>query len=137
MEQLLGPLPPQLQRSCQRRGGQLAPSSVPPLSVATTPSAFGASPSVQSILPRLASAGRSAISETGMAAPNGAASLMPANLPVQAWHESLSPLGQELAKVDSPAFQTCIVPIHVRQALAVTSEMVLSYIIVEFSDRSC
>lgn len=53
---------------------------------------------------------RGAISVAAAAAPNGGASQVPALLPVQAWHESLSPLGQELAKVGSPVFQSVIVP---------------------------
>ncbi|CAL8471251.1 g10793 [Coccomyxa elongata] len=99
MEQLLGPLPVQLQRSCPRPGG--SSSSVPPFSPVTAPGSSRAPPSGQVIpVQPVACAGRSAISVTATAAPNGGASLVPAALPVQAWQELLSPLGQELAKVD-------------------------------------
>ncbi|KAK9918761.1 hypothetical protein WJX75_006665 [Coccomyxa subellipsoidea] len=89
IEQQLGPLPPQLQRSSSRPGVQLPASS----SALVKPGAAKARSAGQSGLPWLGNDERIANSGAAVA-------FMPATMPGQMWHEALSPLGQELAKVD-------------------------------------
>lgn len=88
IEQQLGPLPPQLQRSSSRPGVQLPAGSSAPVK----PGAAEARPAGQSGLPWLGN-------DESIANSGAAVAFMPATMPGQMWHEALSPLGQELAKV--------------------------------------
>ncbi len=95
IEQLLGPLPPQFQRSMCRRGSCAPAGSSAP----AKPAAAEASRAGQPALPWLGRTGKSAKSGAAVVVTGNGRSFRPAEMPKQIWHESLSPLGQELAKV--------------------------------------
>jgi hypothetical protein len=95
MEQLLGPLPPQLLRGAGRPGlGHSAARNCAPPEPAPAAERQGAAAA------RLAGLGEAqGLRDGGV---NKRPLLQPRKVHVEGWHEKLSPLGMELAKVSAP-----------------------------------